>query len=112
MAEETKTPKEPIKGKAPQKKKSSWFQKIPTRVLFSPAGLVLAFVALIIEVIDLVPIPVIDQIWELPIELMFIGFFMIIVEEATLKSMVIPFIIERVPLINDFLPTWFLKIIS
>jgi len=93
------------------KKKKGWFQKIPTHVLLSPAGMVLAMFALTIEIIDLIPIPFIDQLWELPLEIAFIVFFLLLVKDASFKSLVIPFILERIPILSDILPTWFLKII-
>lgn len=96
---------------APIKKKSKWFQKIPTNVLLSPGGFVLIIFAGTIELIDLIPLPIIDQLWELPLEVLFIVFFMIIVPNASFKSLVIPIIIERIPLLNDILPTFFIKMI-
>ena len=93
------------------KKKSKWFQKIPTNVLLSPGGFVLIIFAGTIELIDLIPLPIIDQLWELPLEVLFIVFFMIIVPNASFKSLVIPIIIERIPLLNDILPTFFIKMI-
>jgi len=97
--------------KVAPKKKKGWFQKIPTRVLFSPGGMVLVFFALIIEVIDWIPLPLIDQIIELPLEIMFIIFFFAIVKDASWKSLVIPFIIERIPIVSDILPSFLLKMI-
>ena len=91
-------------------KKGGWFQKIPADVLLSPAGMVLIFFAIIIEIIDLIPIPVLDQIWELPLEIIFI-FLLTILAKVPLKASVIPFIIERIPLINDLLPTWLIRMI-
>lgn len=104
MAEETEIKKIGVK------KKKSWFQKIPKDVLLSPAGVVLVFFAIIIEIIDLIPIPVLDQIWELPLEILFI-FCLTILAKVPLKASIIPFIIERIPLINDILPTWLIRMI-
>jgi len=105
MAEETGITKIGVK------KKKGWFQKIPADVLLSPAGMVLIFFATIIEIIDLIPIPVIDQIWELPLEIIFI-FLLTILAKVPLKASVIPFIIERIPIINDLLPTWLIRMIA
>lgn len=103
MAETIQTTKVPAK-------KSGWFSKIPTDILFSPGGIILVFLAIIIEIMDLIPLPVIDQIWELPLELLFITMFVVIVKPP-IKSLVIPFIIERIPFVSDILPTWFIKMI-
>lgn len=102
MAEEVQTVTIP--------KKSSWLSKVPREVLFSPGGIILLFFAAIIEVIDLIPVPIIDQIWELPLELIFMIFFVAIVRPP-IKAVVIPFIVERLPIINDVLPTWVIKMI-
>jgi len=103
MAEETL--------KASIKKKSGgWFQKIPTDVILSPGGILLVSFAIIIETLDLIPLPIIDQLWELPLELLFMA-MLFFIAKTPLKAMVIPFIIERIPFISDILPTWFLKMI-
>jgi hypothetical protein len=95
--------------KAEEAKKHGWFQKIPTEILLSPGGVVLVLFALIMELIDLAPIPILDQVWEIPKEI----FFMIllsIIAKMSFKSMIIPFIVERVPVINDIVPTWLIKV--
>lgn len=91
------------------KKKKGWFQKIPTSVLFSPGGMVLILFAIIMELIDLIPIPFIDQLWEIPFEIIFIIFFLIIVKDASFKSLVIPIILERIPILNDILPSFVIR---
>ncbi len=120
MAEEipttTKTP--PVKPATPKlipkpavkkgKTLGKWFQKIPREILFSPGGIVLIVFALIMEILDWIPIPIIDNLWELPLELIFIVFLAIIVK-LPLQSMLIPFIIERIPMVNDIVPTWFIR---
>ena len=103
-AEKEKPPKKEV---AP-KKKGGWFQKIPTDVLLSPGGMVLFFLALLIEIIDWIPLPVIDQIIELPLEIMFIV-LLAIIAKTSFKSLIIPFIIERIPIISDILPTWLIR---
>ncbi len=93
------------KGKTPGK----WFQKIPKGVLFSPGGAVLIFFAGIMEIIDWIPLPGLDSLtWELILELIFI-IFLVIIAKVSLKSLIIPFIIERLPVISDILPTWLLR---
>ena len=104
MADATQT----IKATVPQKK--GWFQKIPTDILLSPGGMVLIFLALIIEIIDWIPIPFIDQIIELPLELMFIV-LLVVITKTSFKSLIIPFIIERIPVLSDILPTWLIRMI-
>ncbi len=103
MAEKSSIPK---KITAPKKK--GWFQKIPSDVLLSPSGMVLIFFALIMEIIDVIPIPFIDQLWELPLEIIFI-ILLIIIAKVPIKSCLIPFIIERIPVISDILPTWVIR---
>lgn len=111
-APEEKEPekKEPEKIAAP-KKKGGWFQKIPTDVLLSPGGMILIFLALLIEIIDWIPIPILDQIWELPLEIVFI-ILLTIIAKVPLKASIIPFIIERIPVLNDILPTWVIRILA
>jgi len=96
------------KIKIPVKKKGGWFQKIPGDVLLSPGGMILIFFALIIEIIDLIPIPFIDQAIELPLEIIFIV-FLVLIAKTSFKSLLIPFIIERIPMISDILPTWLIR---
>jgi len=104
-------PKEKKPEKVPTpKKKGGWFQKIPTDILLSPGGMILVFLAIIIEVIDWIPLPLIDQIIELPLEIMFIVLF-VVITKASFKSLIIPFIIERIPLISDILPTWVIRML-
>ena len=100
--------KKPVKAVVP-KKKGGWFQKIPPEILLSPGGVVLVFFALIIEIVDWIPLPVADQIWELPLEIGFIILLVIIVKDISWKALVIPFIIERIPGISDIVPTWLIK---
>ncbi len=88
--------------------KKKWFSKIPTDVLLSPGGMVLIFFALLMETLDLIPIPFVDQLWELPLELIFI-FLLIKIAKVPLKTAIIPFLIERIPIISDILPTWVIR---
>jgi hypothetical protein len=104
MAQETKA------IKATVKKKKGWFQKIPTRVLFSPAGVILVFFAMVMEVIDWIPLPGIDQLWELPLELLFIG-LLTVLAKVPIKTSVLPFLVERIPMLSDVLPTWVIRMI-
>ncbi|MBU3942613.1 hypothetical protein KKA24_01365 [Patescibacteria group bacterium] len=95
--------------KKPLKKKGKWFQKIPAEVLGSPGGMILLFFAGFMEIIDVIPLFVLDQVWELPLEMIFIALFMAIVPNASLKSLIIPFVIERIPVLSDVIPSFLLK---
>jgi hypothetical protein len=98
------------KNIAGSKKKKSRFKKIPKEFLLTPGGVLLIFTALIMELLDFIPIsPPFDQIIEIPLEI----FFMVLLKFAAgmpIRSMIIPFIIERVPGLGDFLPTWLIRI--
>jgi hypothetical protein len=90
-------------------KKGGWFQKIPREILFSPGGVILIFLAAIIEIIDLLlPFPFVEYIIEIPLEIIFLVFLSIIANYS-FKAVIIPFIIERIPGISDILPTWLLR---
>jgi len=110
MAEETEEnlgKEKPVKAVVP-KKKGGWFQKVPTEILLSPGGVILFFLAGLIEIIDWIPLPFVDQLIELPLEILFIVFF-VYITKASFKSLIIPFIIERIPIISDIAPTWLIK---
>jgi len=104
MAEEKQSIKVP-------KKKGGWFKKIPPGVLLSPGGMILIFFAVIMEILDLIPIPFIDQLWELPLELVFIG-LLVLIAKVPLKTSLIPFLIERIPVVSDILPTWVIRMLA
>ncbi len=106
--EEIENKKEEPQKTAGSPKKGGWFQKIPREVLLSPGGMVLIILAALIEIGDLIPIPILDQLWELPLEIVFMTLFFVIVKPS-IKSMILPFIIERIPLISDIVPTWLIK---
>lgn len=110
MAEEKEKPE---KVSVP-KKKGGWFQKIPTDVLLSPAGLVLISFAGLMELLDLIPVPIADQIWEIPLEIVFI-ILLVKLAHVSLKSCVIPFFAERIISIVtvgfDFIPTWVIRML-
>jgi len=92
------------------KKQSKWFKKIPPEVLGSPGGMILLLMAGVMEIIDLIPVPFIDNLWELPLEIIFMV-LLATVAKLPLQSMVIPFIVERIPIINDIIPTWLLRVL-
>lgn len=95
--------------KAGGKKMGKWLGKIPKDILISPGGVVLVLLALLIEIVDLIPLPLIDQIIEIPLEIIFIVFFKVITK-LPWQNLLIPTLIERIPGINDVLPTWFLRL--
>lgn len=100
--------------KTPAPKKKGWFKKIPTDVLLSPAGMILIIFALIMEILDLIPVPVIDQIWEIPLEIIFM-ILLVKLAHVSLKSCVVPFFAERIIGIVtvgfDFIPTWLIRML-
>ncbi|MFC1789436.1 hypothetical protein ACFLYY_00490 [Patescibacteria group bacterium] len=98
----------PIKVKG--KKGGGKIKKIPTNVLLSPGGVVLIFSALIIEVIDWIPILGVDALtWELILE---IGFMveLAIIAKMPLSSMIIPLIVERIPVVSDIVPSFLIRL--
>ena len=105
------TPEEKEAIKAPASKKKGWFQKIPAGVLLSPGGMILIFFALVMEIVDLIPIPIIDQLWELPFEIVFI-LLLSLIAKTPLKTAIIPFLVERIPVISDILPTWVIRLLA
>jgi len=110
MDKEKTPPPSPTDNKTTPKKKGAWFQKIPHEILLSPPGVILVIFAFIIEVIDWIPIPPpFDQIIEIPLELFFL-LYLVIITKMSFKSIIIPFIIERIPLISDILPTWLIRL--
>ena len=89
------------------KKRGGWFQKIPPEVLFSPGGIILIIFAFMMEALD----PLIPG-GSLTVEMIPEILFMIllrIVAKVPLKSMIIPFGIERIPVISDIVPTWLIR---
>ncbi|MGB9743557.1 MAG: hypothetical protein ACPLW9_02505 [Minisyncoccales bacterium] len=111
MAETKSKPKVPAK-KAKAGRKGGWFQKIPSEVLLSPGGVILIFLALILEAVDLIlpPVYYLDQIIEIILEIFFM-FFLVVIAEVPIKSLIIPFLIERIPVISDILPTWLIRLL-
>jgi len=92
------------------KKKSGWFKKIPADVLLSPAGMVLIFFAIIMEIVDLIPLPFVDQLWELPFEIVFV-ILLTVLAKVPIKTSIIPLLVERIPIISDILPTWVIRML-
>lgn len=102
--EEEKTPKK-------KKKFGKRFKKIPKGVLFSPGGVILLFFALIMEIVDLlIPVSGVDSIVIELIPEIFFAFMLKIITGIPLSANIVPFLIERIPLISDILPTWFIRL--
>ena len=95
----------------PEKSQSKWRKKIPKEVLNSPGGMILIVMAGVMELIDLIPIPFLDQLWELPLEIIFI-LLLANIAKLPLQAMIIPFVIERIPIISDILPTWLIRLFT
>ncbi len=91
-----------------EKKKSGWFQKIPSEILLSPGGVFLVIFALIMEIIDIIPVPFVDQLWEIPMEIIFM-ILLVAIAKVPLKSLIIPFLIERIPIVSDIVPSWLIR---
>jgi len=87
--------------------KSRFFQKIPPEKAFSPGGVILMFFAAAMEVLDVV-IPGGSFTIELIPEIIF-ALLAKIVLGLPFLSQIIPFVIERIPIISDISPTWVLK---
>ena len=90
-------------------KQSKWRKKIPKEVLNSPGGMILIVAAGVMELVDLIPIPFLDQLWELPLEIIFI-LLLVNIAKLPFQSLIIPFLIERIPIISDIIPTWLLRL--
>jgi uncharacterized protein YacL len=90
-------------------KKRGWFQKIPFEVLMSPGGAVLMSFAVLMEIMDFLPIPFIGDIIQIILEIIFI-ILLIKIAKVSFKSCIIPFLIERVPIISNILPTWVIRL--
>lgn len=95
----------------PEKEKKGpgkWFRRIPKEILTSPGGVLLIFMAAIMEILDLIPGG--SLAWEIIPEVIFCAFLSLIAKIPFLRH-IIPFLIERIPGLSDFLPTWFLRLI-
>lgn len=105
MAEETPTPS---KTAPKERKKGKWFRKIPKEILFSPGGMVLIFLAIIFEILDLL-IPSGALTFEIIPDLIF-AFLLTIIAKVPFTSTIIPFLIERIPGISDIAPSWIIRL--
>lgn len=101
------SPSETKPGSAVKKKKGKFFQKIPKELLFSPAGVILVFLAVIFEISDLF-IPGGSLTIEIIPDLLF-AFFLSLLAKVPFTSSIVPILIERIPIISDILPTWLIR---
>jgi hypothetical protein len=95
------------KPEVPGKKKGRFFRKIPKEFLFSPGGVILVLLAVIIEIIDIL-IPGGSLTIEIIPDAIF-AIFLSVIAKVPLTSSIIPFLIERIPVISDILPTWLIR---
>jgi len=93
--------KKPVKG-------GKWFRKIPKEFLFSPGGMILIFLAIFFEILDIL-IPMGSLTFEIIFDLIF-ACFLVVIARVPVQSTVIPFLIERIPLISSILPTWLIRL--
>lgn len=92
---------------AKRAKTRKWFGKVPFDMVLSPGGVILLFCALLLEITDLIlPPSVADSILiELIPEIGF-AFMLKFIAGVPFSAQIIPIIIERIPFVSDFLPTF------
>lgn len=88
--------------------KGKWFRKIPKEFLFSPGGIILIFLAGFFEILDWF-IPGGSLTFEIIPDLIF-ACFLKVIAGIPFQATVFPFLIERIPVLSDILPSWLLKI--
>jgi hypothetical protein len=94
------------------------FYKIPREKLFSPGGIILTALALVIELLDIFmsffsfltaySLDVFLGYIKLGLELVFVLFLKVLLD-VPFESAIFPLLIERVPILSDFLPTWLIR---
>jgi len=112
-SEKTEQPEEKKEVK-PKKAQGKWFRKIPKEILFSPGGAILIFLAVIIEVSDFLITDFLLPGASLTIEVipdMFFGLCLMIIAHIPFQSLIIPFLLERIPIISDIIPTWLIRLL-
>jgi len=97
-----------VPGKKGAKTKGKWLKKVPKDLLLTPGGVVLLSFAFLMELLDLIPGGAL--IWEWIPEIFFM-FLLSTIAKIPLQGMVIPFIIERIPVVSDIVPSWLIRII-
>lgn len=89
-----------------------FFQKVPSDILLSPGGIVLLFFALIMEILDIVIPDGVGLTYTLELipEVIFMVLLKIIAGVSFL-SMIIPLVIEKIPIVSDIVPSFFIKML-
>ncbi len=88
-----------------------WFRKVPKNILLTPGGVILIFFAFVMEIVDFLIPPclldslVIELLLELPFCLM-----LSLIAKIPFTSQIIPLLIERIPVLSDIVPTWFIRL--
>jgi hypothetical protein len=99
---------EEIKTPAPTSSKKKLFGKISPKKMFSPAGIVIFILSIIVEFIKFIIdifLPGSSSIVGL-IPDIFIAVLSCVLLDTPIIETLIPFIIERIPIISDILPSW------
>jgi len=100
------TPEPEIKTK---KKFGKHLSKIPSNILLSPGGIILILFALIMEVTDIL-IPGGSLTIEIIPELIFVV-LLLVIAKVPFTSTLLPFFIERIPILSDILPSWVIRLL-
>lgn len=105
-----KTTEEKPSEAKPIRKGGKWFRRIPKEILLSPGGIILLFFAGFFEILDIIlPASLVDSlIVELILEIPFM-IMLWLIAKIPFQSLIIPFIIERIPAISDIVPTWLIR---
>ena len=101
---------EKAKGKVKSKRK--WFKKIPKDIFFTPGGMVLAFFAVVMEILDaLIPPSGIDSLVIELIPELFYCVLLNMIAGVSFTAMIIPLLVERITFISDVVPTWLIQLL-
>ena len=97
-------------GKIKTKKKfGKRLSKIPGNILLSPGGMVLIVFALVMEASDIL-IPGGALTFEIIPELILIV-MLLVIAKVPLTSTLLPFIVERIPILSDIAPSWVIRLL-
>jgi len=101
------------------KKRGRFFQKIPKEALTSPGGMVCVFLAIFLEILDWI----LDAFhfvypfkWEAAVALpkaildFIFAIFSALLLGVSVRSNLLPFLIERIPFLGTILPTWIIRL--
>ena len=94
------------------------FHKIPKERLFSAEGVILVVLALIIELLDIFmslfsfltaySLEALLGYIKLGLEIAFLILLRVLLD-VPITTNIFPLLIERIPILSDFLPTWFIR---